>query len=124
MVKTPNRPTVRCKSQKKTGFKRDIPFFWDYILEKKTLTSLVDYSTSFPLTGITFQNKDKYSTQYNYSILQLEYFLLHNFTKQLGSARTLLGFLRNMLQLDRPEAVSKYKLIISISGIKLFVFRV
>ena len=55
-------------------------FFWDYILEKKTLTSLVAYSTLFSLIGITFQNKNKYSTQYNYSILQLEYFLLHNFT--------------------------------------------
>ena len=28
-----------------------------------------------------------------------------------------------MLQLDRPEAVTKYKLIIPISGIKIFVFR-
>ena len=62
MVKTPNRPTVRCKLWIK----------W----EKKTLTSLVDYLTHFSLTGITFQNKDKYSTQYNYSILQLEYFFL------------------------------------------------
>ena len=68
----------------KMGFSRDIPFFWDYILEKKTLTSLVDYSTPFSLTGITFQNKDKYSTQYNYSTLQLEYFLLHNFTNDSG----------------------------------------
>ena len=67
----------------KMGFSRDIPFSWDYILEKKTLTSLVDYSTPFSLTGITFQNKDKYSTQYNYSTLQLEYFL-HNFTNDSG----------------------------------------
>ena len=28
-----------------------------------------------------------------------------------------------MLQLDRSEAVTKYKLIIPISGIKIFVFR-
>ena len=28
-----------------------------------------------------------------------------------------------MLQLDRPEAVTKYKLVIPISGIKIFVFR-
>ena len=78
MVKTPNRPKVRCKSWKNGILKRH-SFFWDYILEKKTLTSLVDYSTPFSLTGIIFQNKDKYSTQYNYSTLQLEYFL-HNFT--------------------------------------------
>src|SRR6185312_7351269 len=31
-------------------------------------------------TGITLQNKKKYSTQYNYSILQLEYFFLSNFS--------------------------------------------
>ena len=28
-----------------------------------------------------------------------------------------------MLQIDRPEAVTKYKLVIPISGIKIFVFR-
>ena len=28
-----------------------------------------------------------------------------------------------MLQLDRPEAVTKYKLVISISGIKILAFR-
>ena len=46
--------------------------FW----KKKTLTSLDNYSTLLPSTGITFQNKEKNSTQYNYSILQLEYFFL------------------------------------------------
>ena len=45
-------------------------------MEKKTLNSLVDYLTLFSLTGITFQNKDKYSTPYNYSKLQLEYIFL------------------------------------------------
>ena len=57
------------------------------------------------MTVIAFQNTEKYSTEYNYSILQLEYF---------GSARTLLGFLRSLLQIDRPEAVTKYKLVIPI----------
>ena len=42
--------------------------------KEKTLTSLDNYSTSLPSTGITFQDKGKYSTQYSYSILQLEYF--------------------------------------------------
>ena len=28
-----------------------------------------------------------------------------------------------MLQLDRPDVVTKYKLVIPISGIKIFVFR-
>ena len=49
-------------------------------LKKKTLTSLVNYSTLLSSTGITFQNKEKYSTQYNYSTIQLEYFFLTNFT--------------------------------------------
>ena len=91
------------------GFSETFPFskkitFW----KKKTLTSLVNYSTLLFLTGITFHNKEKYSTQYNYSIFQLEYFFLPKFTKQLGSACTLLGFLRSMLLLDWPEAVTKY----------------
>ena len=77
MIKTPNRPTVRWKLRKKWDFTETFLFLKDYILEKKTLTSLVDYSTLFSLTGITFQNKDKYSTKYNYSTLQLEYFFLH-----------------------------------------------
>ena len=62
-----------------------------------------------------------YSTQYNYSTLQLEYVLLHNFTKRLGSARTLLGFLGSLLQLDWPEAVTKYKLVIPTKGIMILV---
>ena len=73
VVKTPNRPTARCKSQKKWDFLKTFLFlkitFW-----KKTLISLVKYSILLSSTGITFQNKEKYSTQYNYSILQLEYF--------------------------------------------------
>ena len=48
-------------------------------MKKKTLASLVNYSTFLSLPGITFQNKEKYSTHYNYSILQLEYFFLSNF---------------------------------------------
>jgi hypothetical protein len=35
------------------------------------------------------------------------------------SARTLLGFLRSLLQLDRPEAVTKYKLVIAIKEITI-----
>ena len=34
MVKTLNRPTVRCKSRKKRDF-WDISFFWNYIIEKE-----------------------------------------------------------------------------------------
>ena len=83
MVKTLNRPTVCCKSRKKTGF-RDIPFSKITFWKKKILTSLVNYSTLLSSTEITFQNKEKYSTQYNYSILQLEYFFLPNFTNDSG----------------------------------------
>ena len=69
----------------KTGFSGTFIFFSKITFwKKKTLTSLVDYSTLFSLTEITFQNKSKYSTQYKYSTLQLEYFLWHNFTNALG----------------------------------------
>ena len=61
---------------RKNGIFWDISFLWDYILEKEN----THYSTLLSLTRITFQNKEKYSTQYNYSILQLEYFFLTNFT--------------------------------------------
>ena len=73
-------------NRRKTGFLRDIPFSKITFWKKKTLTSLVNYSTLLSSTGITFQNKEKYLTQYNYSILQLEYFFLHNSTNDfLGS---------------------------------------
>ena len=82
MVKIPNRPTVCWKSRKKRDLKETFPFLRLYS-GKKTLTSLVNYSTPFSLTGVTFQNKEKYLTQYNYLTLQLEYFL-HNFTNDSG----------------------------------------
>ena len=84
MVKTPNRPTVRCKSLKKRDFKETFLFLRLNSGKRKTLTFLINYSTLLFLTRITFQNKKKYSTQYNYSILQLEYFFLHNFTNDSG----------------------------------------
>ena len=59
MVKTPNRPTVRCKSQKEWDFLRDIPFSMITFWKKKTLTSLVNYSTLYSWTEITFQEDGK-----------------------------------------------------------------
>ena len=80
MVTTPNRPTVRCKLRKNGDFKDTFLFLKITFWKKKTLTSLVNYSTLYSWIEITFHNKEKYSTQYNYSILQLEYFFLSNFT--------------------------------------------
>ena len=124
MVKTPNRPTVHCKSRKKRDLKETF-LFWDYILEKKTLTSLVDYSTPFSLTGITFQNKDKYSTQYNYSTLQLEYLFLtklYNDSDMHAHRLDLLELLVDACyRLDRSEAMTKYKFVISTKGIMILV---
>ena len=121
MVKTPNRPTIRCKLQKKQDFKETFLFLKITFWKKKTLTSLVNYSTLLSSTEITFQNKEKYSTQYNYSILQLEYFFLAS--QRLGPAHTPLGSPgRGLLQLDRPEAVTKYKLVILIKRIMILVF--
>ena len=67
-------PKVRYKLRK-NGIFLDISFSKITFWKKKTLTSLVNYSTE-----ITFQNKEKYSTHYNYSILQLEYFISSKFT--------------------------------------------
>jgi len=47
MVKTPDRPTVRCKSRKKWDFLRHSFFLRDYILEKEntgTPSQLLDSS--------------------------------------------------------------------------------
>ena len=74
MVKTrkANRPLPIAQNM---GFSETFFFskitFWK---KEKTLSSLNNYSTSLLSTGITFQDKGKYSAQYNYSILQLEYF--------------------------------------------------
>ena len=73
----------------KNGIFWDIFFFEDYILEIENNhipCQLLDF------IEITIQDKGKYSTQYNYSILQLEYFFLTTL-QRLGSARILLGFL-------------------------------
>ena len=74
MVKL-GRPTDHCQIAQNTGFSETFSFskitFWK---KEKTLSSLNNYSTSLLSTGITFQDKGKYSAQYNYSILQLKYF--------------------------------------------------
>ena len=79
----------------------------------------------FLLLGLHSRIKEKYSTQYNYSILQCKYFLLKTL-QRLGSTCTPPGSLgassRGLLQLDRPEAMTKYKLIIPIKGIMILVF--
>ena len=59
MVETPNRPTVLCKSRKKQEFKEAFLFLRLHSGKRKTLTSLVNYSTFLSLTGITFQSKGK-----------------------------------------------------------------
>ena len=89
------------------------------------------FSKTFLFSQITFWKKktltflDKYSTQYNYSILQFEYFLLKTL-QRLGSARTLRESLgassRGLLQLDWLEAMTKYKLVILIKRIMILIF--
>ena len=97
MVKHP-KANSPLQSTEKNGFSETFPFSKITFWKKKTLTSLVNYSTHLSSTRITFQNKKKYSTQYNYSthlsstgitfrnkkkystqydylILQLEYFI-------------------------------------------------
>ena len=79
----------------------------------------------FLLLGLHSRIKEKYSIQYNYSILHFEYFLL-KILQRLGSARTPPGSLGassgGLLLLDQLEAVTKYKLVIPIKGIMILVF--
>ena len=49
-------------NREKTGFSEIFPFSKITFWKKKTLTFLIDYSTLLSLAGITFQNKEKYST--------------------------------------------------------------
>ena len=81
--------------------------------------------TLFSLTGITFQNKDKYSTQYNYSTLQLEYFFLTKLYNDLDLHAHRMDLLELLVdayyRLDRSEAMTKYKLVIPTKGIMILV---
>ena len=81
--------------------------------------------TLFSLTGITFQNKDKYSTQYDYSTLQLEYIFLtklYNDSDLHAHRMDLLELLVDAYyRLDRSEAMTKYKLVIPTKGIMILV---
>ena len=87
MVKTrkANRPLPIAQNM---GFSKTFLFSKITFWKKKILTSLVNYSTLLLSTGITFQDKGKYSTQYNYLILQLEYFFLTGFTMTRTSMHT------------------------------------
>jgi hypothetical protein len=65
----------------KHGIFRDILSFFLRLHPsiKEKYSTEYNYSILLPSTRNTFQYKEKYSTQYNYSILQLEYFFI-NFT--------------------------------------------
>ena len=121
MVKTPNRPTVCCKSQNKGDFLRH-SFFKNYIMEKENThipSQLLD--SCFLKLGLHFRTRKstrhsttaRYYNSSTFSLLTLQ---------RLRSSCTLLGFLRSLLQLDWLEAVTKYKLVIQIMGIMILVF--
>ena len=59
------------------GFSKTFLFSKTTFWKKKILTPLVNYSIFY---CDYIQDKRKYSTQYNYLILQLEYFFLTSFT--------------------------------------------
>ena len=90
------------------------------------LTSLVDYSTLFSLNWdyISEQGKVLNTAQLLDITTQV---LLSTFTNDSGLHALRLDLLRassqHLLQVDRPEDVTKYKLVIPIQGIMIFVFR-
>ena len=104
------------------GFSETFLFLRDYILEKENthIPSQLFDSFFFELRlHFRTRKSTRHSTTtryYNSSTFS------HVTLLQLASACTLLGFLGNQLQLDRPEAVIKYKLVIFTRGIMILVF--
>ena len=96
-----------------------------YFGKRKHSHPLTTTRLYFLLLRLHSKIKEKYSTQYNYSILHFEYFLLKTL-QRLGSTRTLRESLgassRGLLQLDWLEAMTKYKLVILIKRIMILVF--
>jgi len=107
--------------QNKRDFLRHFFFVRLYFGKRKHSHPLTTTRLYFLLLRLHSKIKEKYSTQYNYSILHFEYFLLKTL-QRLGSTRTLLGFLGSLLHLDRPKALTKYKLVILIKRIMILIF--
>ena len=92
--------------------------FW----KKKTLTSLDNYSIHLPSTGITFQNKSKVLDTVQLLDITTRVLFPNYFTTTRVCTHTSWLPKQSLLQLDRPEAVTKYKLVIPIKGIMILVF--
>ena len=92
--------------------------FW----EKKILTSLDNYLTYLPPNGITFQSKRKVLDTIQLVDITTRLLSSKNFTMTQVCAHTSWLLERSLLQLDWPEAVTKYKLVIPIKEIMILVF--
>ena len=104
------------------GFSETFLFLRDYILEKEN-THIPKSTTRFLFLELRLHFRTSKSTRHSTTT---RYYNSRTFShvtlQQLGSACTLLGFLGNLLQLDRPEAMTKYKLVIPTKGIMILVF--
>ena len=125
MVKTLNRPNSPLSIVEKRGFSETFPFSKITFWKKKTLTSLDNYSTHLSSTGITFQHGKVLDTVQLLDITTRV--LLPNQLYNDSDLRTPPespgASSRGLLQLDRPEAMTKYKLVIPIKGIMILVFQ-
>ena len=109
--------------------KRDLlrHFFFSKITfwKKKTLTSLVNYLTLLPSSRVTFQNKGKVLDTVQLLDITTRVPFFYVALQWLGPAYTSPGSLgassRHLLPLDRPEAMTKYKLVIPTKGIMILV---
>ena len=104
------------------GFSETFPFSKITFWKKKTLTSLVKYSTLLSSTGITFQNKGKVLDTVQLLDITTRVLFPNYFTMTRVCTHTSWLPEKSLLQLDRPEAVTKYKLVIPIKGIMILVF--
>ena len=110
----------------KTRFSETFLFLRLHSGKRKHSHPLTNYSTLHPTTGITFQNKGKVlDTVQLLDITTRVFFFLTSFIAT-QTAHTSPGSLgassRCLLQLDRPEAMTKYKLVIPINRIMILVF--
>jgi len=86
----------------KWDFLRHFLFFEITFRKKKTLTSLDNYSTTLPSTGIAFQNKGKVLDTIQLLDITIRVLSSKNFTTTRVYMHTSWLPERSLLQLDRP----------------------
>jgi len=91
--------------------------------KRKHSHPLTNYSTLLPSTGFTFQNKGKVLDTVQLLDIPIRVLSSKNLTMTRVCTHTSWLPEQSLLQLDWPEAVTKYKFGIPIKGIMIIIFR-